>query len=86
MVSLMTDSTLLLTIQDSFLMRRILSFHPRDTLALVDGVEYEHIGAVQFPNKLGVREEHLDDDDVLQADLPPPPPPLFSSEGGVALP
>ena len=58
-------------------MRRILSFHPRDTLALVDGVEYEHIGAVQFPNKLGVREEHLDDDDVLQAGLPPPPP-LFT--------
>ena len=56
-------------------MRRILSFHPRDTLALVDGIEYEHIGAVQFPNKLGVQEEHLllGDDDVLQVDLLPPP-------------
>ena len=53
-------------------MRRALSFHPRNTLALVHGVECEHIGAVQFPNKLGVQEEHLDDDDVLQADLPPP--------------
>ena len=71
----MTASTLLLTIQDSFLMRRILSFHPRNTLALVHGVECEHIGAVQFPNKPGVQEEHLllGDDDVLQVDLPPPP-------------
>jgi hypothetical protein len=38
MGSLMSDSTLLLTIPDSFLMRRIYSFHPRDTLALVNGV------------------------------------------------
>ena len=56
-------------------MRRVLSFHPRNTLALVHGVECEHIGAVQFPNKPGVQEEHLllGDDDVLQVDLPPPP-------------
>ena len=78
MVSLMTASAFLLTIQDSYLMRRILSLHPRGTLALVKGVECEHIGAVQFPNKPGVQEEHLvlGDDDVLQVD-PPFPPPLF---------